>query len=130
MTNARTFAIKIDKAFDDLLEKDFLPFKQKIAMEALTRVTKKMPVDTGRARGNTVVSLGTMTSEASDFTDKSGGPTISRGAGVVFGDRDPFGIVFVQNNLPYINRLENGHSMQAPLGMFALTVAELEVMLL
>jgi len=135
MTNARTFAIKIDKAFDDLLEKDFLPFKQKIAMEALQRVTKKMPVDTGRAKGNTIVSLGSMDNGTVEVDDKtplgSYGAAVWNGVPIIDADRDPFGMVFVQNNLPYINRLENGYSIkQAPLGMFALTVAELEVMFL
>ena len=34
--------------------------------------------------------------------------------------------IYIQNNLPYANRLENGWSNQAPAGMVALTIAEVE----
>ncbi|NBT33816.1 MAG: hypothetical protein EBT13_18445 [Rhodobacteraceae bacterium] len=37
---------------------------------------------------------------------------------------DTLPIIYIQNNLPYANRLENGWSGQAPQGMVALTVAE------
>ncbi len=127
MTTARQFGIDMDKAFDKLLETQFLPFKHKIAMQALIGITEKMPVDTGRARGNTIVSIAALNAAPTVKVDKNGGNTISRGQTVIEGDRDPFATVFVQNNLPYINRLENGHSTkQAPLGMFALTAAEIE----
>jgi len=33
--------------------------------------------------------------------------------------------IFIVNGLPYINRLENGWSQQAPNGMVAITLAEL-----
>ncbi len=126
MTNARQFGINIDKAFDKLLEKQFLPFKQKIALQALIGVTLKMPVLTGRARANTTVSLGALRRQVTDGADKTGSDTIGRGQNIIFSDTDIFGKVFIQNNLPYINELENGHSKQAPRGMFALTVAEIE----
>lgn len=126
MTNARRFAVDIDRAFDDLLETQFLPFKQKIAMQALIGITNKMPVDKGRARGNTIVSISALNYGLTDGVDKAGSGTIGRGEQTILNDRDPFAAVFVQNNLPYINRLENGHSQQAPFGMFALTAAEIE----
>lgn len=127
MTNALQFGIDLDKAFDDLLDEQFLPFKQKIAMQVLIGVTNKMPVKTGRARGNTIVSIVALNAGLSFRVDKSGSDTIERGQQEIFSDRDPFAAIFVQNNLPYINRLENGHSQkQAPLGMFALTAAEVE----
>ena len=35
-------------------------------------------------------------------------------------------VIFITNNLPYINALENGHSDQAPSGMLAVTLNEVE----
>lgn len=126
MTNARQFGINLDEAYDKLVEGQFLIFKQKIALQALIGITNKMPVDTGRARANTTVSLAALNPSLTFRVDKSGADTIGRGSSMIKSDSDPFGAVFVQNNLPYINRLENGHSKQAPLGMFALTIAEIE----
>ena len=37
----------------------------------------------------------------------------------------PFGICYVQNNLPYARRIETGWSQQSPMGVLALTLAEL-----
>ena len=39
---------------------------------------------------------------------------------------DYFGIVWITNNVPYIEELENGSSSKAPEGMLAVTFAELE----
>lgn len=126
MVNARQFGINLDKAYDNLVEGQFLLFKKKIALQVLIGVTNKMPVKSGRARANTTVSLAALDAGFTFRVDKNGADTIGRGQNTITADKDPFGIVFVQNNLPYINKLENGHSNQAPLGMFALTLAEIE----
>jgi len=128
MTNFQTFSINIDAAYDALIEEQFLPFKKALAIDAVNRVTKKMPVDTGRARGNTFVSLGGLVDGLSDYIDKGGAATDARGAGVIAGDTEPFRAVYIQNNLPYIEILENGNgTSRPPVGMFAVTAQELEV---
>jgi hypothetical protein len=38
----------------------------------------------------------------------------------------PYSIAYIQNNLPYAQRLEDGWSKQAPAGMVALSLAELQ----
>lgn len=124
--NARQFAIDLDKEFRDLEETKIKLIKQKIAMQVLSGVTLKMPVDTGRARGNTNVSINSMDTTATGKLDPSGSATIAKGQSVIFGSQAPYDAIFVSNSLPYINRLENGHSSQAPGGMFGLTVAEVE----
>jgi hypothetical protein len=35
-------------------------------------------------------------------------------------------VIWIYNNLPYIERLEFGHSQQAPLGMVRISIAEIE----
>ena len=73
----------------------------------------------GRFRGSHIVSIG-----AEDFTvtteiDRTGSITMSKGQAVLE-DVKPYTQVFIQTNLPYAERLENGHSTQAPDGLYEL----------
>ena len=101
-----------------------------IGLELLTRTVRKTPVDTGRAKGNWLVSFG-VPDPMTDITnlDKNGGATISEGANKLGTYPDTLPVVYIQNNLPYANRLENGWSGQAPQGMLGLSVAEVQAML-
>ncbi|WP_429820275.1 hypothetical protein [Ensifer sp. B1-9] len=53
---------------------------------------------------------------------------MAKGAAIIAA-ADPFQAIFITNNLPYATALEAGHSKQAPIGMVAVTFAELESML-
>lgn len=80
------------------------------------------PVDTGRARANWRVSEGDPELKEIDRTDKTG--EISKGEVFALvtkseGDKP----VFLANNLPYAEPLENGYSKQAPEGMMRKNVA-------
>ncbi len=96
---------------------------QKIALELFSRVILKTPVDKGRARANWQVAIGTAPDGTLELEDKSGTATVSAAtataAGVRAGD-----VIFLVNNLPYIQKLEDGYSGQAPAGMVGLTVQE------
>ena len=98
---------------------------RKIALELFSRVILKSPVDTGRFRANWQVSIGSVPDGTLELTDASGTATISkataRTAGVKAGD-----VIFLVNNLPYAQRLEDGYSGQAPAGMVGLTVQEFQ----
>lgn len=121
------FTLSIDKFADDLVEEQVVAVTQKLALTALRGVVMKSPVDTGRFRGNWNVGIGSIDYSITDNVDKTGQETINKGAGIV--DRAPaYQAIWISNNLPYANRLENGWSKQAPAGMVALTFAELETM--
>lgn len=96
---------------------------RKISLELFSRVILRSPVDTGRFRGNWQVQIGSVPNGTLSLEDKSGQATISKAtasaAGVEAGD-----IIYLVNNLPYANKLEQGHSTQAPAGMVALSVQE------
>jgi len=128
MANAAGFANQIDVEFEGNLKQLRLVIRR-IALQALEKVVNRTPVDTGRARGNWFVQIGSAGFEVTTDTDKNGNVTISRGASVIatYADSDDFPVISIYNNLPYINRLEHGHSKQAPAGMVAITVAELQV---
>lgn len=97
-----------------------------IGLLALTGIVRKSPVDTGRFRGNWITSVGGVSGATFDRVDPSGSLSINEGAGSLMGYPNTMPTIYLQNNLPYANRLENGWSRQAPGGMVALTVAEIE----
>jgi len=126
-SNAARFRLELEDEFSQIMEEHVPLVLQKIAMETLSRVVLKSPVDTGRFRGNWTVSLGGPSDAVLDVEDKSGGPTIAAGSEVITGI-DSLQVIWIQNNLPYANRLENGWSQQAPAGVVALTMAEIMMM--
>jgi hypothetical protein len=127
MSNPRQFRINLGKAFENETKERILTATKKVAFEVLKRVVEKTPVDTGRARGNWIVSVGAPDHSADGAEDKSSGglATVSREATKIKAISEP-ATIFVQNNLPYIEKLENGSSVQAPAGMVAVTIAEIQ----
>jgi len=130
----RSFELAIDKALEGI-ETDANTFKRHVALDLLTRIVEKTPVDTGRARANWQVSVNapetTQVSYRNDKhinaeRDESGvmSKVIGEG-GMVIESVELGEDIFITNNLPYIEVLETGdHSDQAPQGMVALSVAE------
>lgn len=96
---------------------------KKIMIDLDQKVVLKTPVDTGRARGNWIPSTGAPILEASITEDKSGNLSISASI-QVHAASGKFAPMFLTNNLPYIEALENGSSNQAPSGMAKLSVQE------
>jgi hypothetical protein len=79
----------------------------------------------GRSRANWQYGNGVMPSGSIDAVDQSGQKTIAAlTAGVL--TSDGASIHWIANSLPYINRLEQGWSKQAPAGMVELTVTEFQ----
>ena len=78
--------------FAGMIEEDVGLKIRYIAIQILTAIDIAAPVDTGRFRNNNLVSL-----------------------------QHPanYGVIYIQNNLPYAEALENGHSQQAPTGVYA-----------
>lgn len=101
-----------------------------IGLEAFKRIVQKSPVDTGRFRGNWNADIGGMNTAITETLDKSGGPTISRAVGSLsaYSTMDGYPDINITNGLPYAVRLENGYSGQAPGGMVALTITEINAM--
>jgi len=122
---ARSFTLEVERFLDGELPAIALQVSQKIALDGLTRVVNRTPVDTGRARGGWQVGLGAEPEDETGREDKDGNPTIADGSDVI--DRaEPFQSIAIANNVEYIEFLEDGTSQQAPEGMVAVTLAELE----
>lgn len=97
-------------------------------IDASTRIIRRTPVDTGRARGNWFAEVDGFSSQTTEATDKSGRQSNARARNAAFGFRVGQSVSLV-NNLPYIIPLEDGSSTQAPGGMVKITFTELETAL-
>ena len=96
---------------------------RKAALAADQVAVLATPVDTGRARANWRVGIGTNPAGYDDeATDKSGSSTIAEGQGVIERWKSGQGSIFISNNVPYIIPLDEGSSAQAPSGMSAAAV--------
>lgn len=123
--NAFQFAINLEKLANELTDELMLKVTKKIALQALGGVVRKSPVDTGRFRGNWNVSIGEPNWTTTFEVDKSGPATIARGEEVIT-SIPPYRVIWIANGLPYARRLETGWSKQAPLGVVAITAAEIQ----
>jgi hypothetical protein len=95
-------------------EKETLVIR-KIAIECFRRIILGTPVDTGRARGNWQASTGSPASREVNALDPTGAMAIAAMVSEVsaWTPKDDLP-AFITNNLPYIQRLNEGWSKQAP----------------
>ena len=114
----RKFAERTNKSLDDTC--------RGVAIKWFSSTVMSTPVDTGRLRGNWLVSQGSpITAELARF-DKSGsivqGEIVQSVGGV--------GTVnYLTNNLPYAERIEYGWSNQAPSGMVRVNFARIKAII-
>lgn len=119
MAGAKDFQIELDEEFAEKVEGGLLRLVQTVAMEVDAGVRAKTPVDTGNARASWNTSLNEPVYREQPAIGHPGN------ASAVAGMTKPE-VVYVTNSAEYISALENGHSKQAPQGMVALTIAEVE----
>ena len=98
--------------FAGMIEEDVGLKIRYIAIQILTAIDIAAPVDTGRFRNNNLVSLQHPDFGISDNVDPNGTIAVQRGIGVISKAAN-YGVIYIQNNLPYAEALENGHSQQA-----------------
>ena len=104
----------------DVNRKDIDQWFRKITLSLYRDVIIGTPVDTGRARANWQLAIGTAPASVLNKTDKgraksSSGASASevRKANQKMGVRKAGRSVFIANNLGYIGKLEEGHSKQS-----------------
>lgn len=124
--DAFQFRLSLERLGRELPAEMVQQVTRKLALQALNGVVMKSPVDTGRFRGNWNVSVDHIDYTTTEDIDKGGQATIAKGSGTI-AKIQPYQVVWLSNNLGYARRLETGWSKQAPAGVVALTVAELQV---
>ena len=95
---------------------------KKIALDVTANLIETTPIDTGWARSNWVPQIG------APFLDPVGSPAAidpsqqEQGQAAILGYEIEVGAVFITNNVPYIVRLNEGSSAQAPSGFVQLAI--------
>jgi len=116
-TNLRQFEKDIKK-FVELTGADADQVVRKVALDIFAGVTRRTPVDTGHARSAWALNYGA--APKSNNGIEGGGSAAATAANGVeetsFLTSKPQDTVWITNNLPYIIRLEKGHSKQADKG--------------
>ena len=106
------------------------------AIELLGELVRKTPVGNpglwkgdapagyvgGRLRGNWQVQVNSADTSTIDTVDSIGNGTISKGISAIKGYSSKDKAIFISNNLPYAERVEEGWSEQAPAGMMKVSV--------
>lgn len=88
----------------------------RIAVNVHAELVERTPVDTGWARANWVPSLSVPWSSTVGSPDAFSTSTAESQLVAVLAFTFASGAIFVSNNVPYIRRLDAGHSTQAPAG--------------
>ena len=114
--------------FADELEKLQNQRLRAAALQALTGVIERSPVDSGAFRGNNRVGVGAADNSvdlnAADGLPKgatNGVQAFDEGFRIIGQANKAFDVIYISNNLPYAGELENGSSTQAPQGVYAVT---------
>ena len=119
--------------FADQIDEEVSKRVRTIALALLNEVIERSPVGNpdlwknppppgyvgGRFRGSHIVSIGAPVYTVTTNVDPSGSDTRSKGMAALSG-LEPYTQIFIQTNLPYAERLERGHSGQAPDGLYDL----------
>lgn len=107
------------------VEKNSNTMVRKVVITVASAVALRTPVDTGRARANWRTNIGgPLVAPVSSFPEGKKGSTGAAAAGQAINDATnkmagykQGGVpVYLSNNLIYIDRLNKGHSRQAPAG--------------
>lgn len=91
------------------------------ALSVGASLVQRTPVDTGRAKANWVPGIGSVSTKTTgDINAEAALGAINQ----ALQTWKPGQTIYITNSLPYIKRLEDGWSKQAPAGMVRLTVVE------
>lgn len=103
-----SFSLDVSKAAEDQVKK--------ITMDTVQSLVVSSPVDTGAYRASHIVSIG------SGENGVRGPETNAVQDAAIQAVKFKLGnLVYIQNNQPYAERLENGWSDQAPQGIYSTT---------
>lgn len=103
-----SFSLEVSKAAEDHVKH--------IVMDAVQSLVNLSPVDTGVYRASHMVSVG-----SGDYDIRGPETNPIQDAAIQAVKIKLGNLVYIQNNQPYAERLENGWSDQAPQGIYGLT---------
>jgi hypothetical protein len=107
-TNASRFNRELADAIGGGIRAEMESFAREITLEALSRIVDRTPVDEGIARGNWQATIGAPSEAVLERDDPTGRAAKTEGKATINGWALADGSMYVANNLPYINVLEEG----------------------
>jgi hypothetical protein len=138
----RTFGLQLDD-FARKVGVSGTTVAKRVGFDVFGRIVRKTPVDTGRARASwnisvnqadrslanvqTTVKPGTTITKTLQRRSVKAAVTALQNQTLGTFQMKPGDTIWISNNLPYIVKLEEGHSKQAPAGMVAVSIAEVNV---
>ena len=128
MTNAALQQLtehKIDRLIKEEVPDRINRAKQGLAYSVLQKLIERTPVLTGFARASWTVELNAMPSIVVKAVDPTGGNTLQVGVLAILQSREG-DTIWIVNTADYFAALEHGYSAQAPQGVLAITLVELE----
>lgn len=112
------------KKIADILERRTTDLMRMATIEFYRQVTISTPVDTGRARAGWLITVNAPSTEVKPegkYTYSAVPPNVPA---VTINDR-----YFIANNTPYIGKLNNGYSRQAPARFVELAAARIQAVI-
>jgi hypothetical protein len=99
--------------------------KKTLAKEVVNQLVPVTPIDTGKARNNWQVSYGSPVTGIVEAATYDASGAFSYATFVTLEAAKPGDAVYIRSNIPYIRRLNEGHSAQArPAGYVQRAIAE------
>lgn len=106
------FRDQLNKAYDEKVLKKHKDVVRYTALTVFTQIVQNTPVDTGRARSNWHIDVNNVDVRLVEPNNEDpSAKAMNATATYKIDDR-----IFISNNLPYIRRLDEGYSQQAPAG--------------
>jgi hypothetical protein len=124
-SSVKEFSDAIEEFATQLVPESLILMQKKLVLDLLAGVVRKTPVDTGRARGNWQVEVGSVPQGVRNDRDGESEEAIIQAASENLRSLGFAQVVWVANNLEYVVFLEDGSSEQAPAGMLRVTLEEL-----
>ena len=115
--DAASFALQVDSLIDKM-NGGADALVRRIALEIWNEITKRTPVDTGRARAAWMASIDSPSTK--NFPEG----TYAAPSEPDLSEATIKNLIYVTNNVDYIQHLEEGTSKQAPAGMVRVTLAQ------
>lgn len=109
------------KQINDKTDKQLNRIIKKTVFDLTSSIISDTPVDTSRAKNNWFVTFDTPSDNTIDTLDNSGNTAINKANTKIMNNKVPM-VYWINNNLPYIMRLEYGWSKQSPAGMVRLNI--------
>lgn len=123
---SRSFKLDLRREMRGILEDEYPKFLEGVAIDTAVGIVRRNPVLTGLSAGNWHATSYPSEQVFPERKDPQKSTTIQRLIADIRAMAGTVSQMHIQNNQPYINKLEDGFSRKAPAGMVAITLREIE----